>query len=155
MNEYPLQFIAFGKIVWVAVFALLYGIGGISGKYWRRYVGAFWMGLGVALFGIMQGMFQWWHLVYPILLSASLSIGYGVNTNDIIAKIRKRAVYGLALGISAVPLLFNSHLLVLFGFHVLLCMSASIVLGAFNPVNARSEETLIAILSTVLILFLI
>lgn len=155
MNEYTLQAIAALKICWVAGFAMLYGMGGISNKWLRRFVGPAWMMIGIYLFGVWQGAFEWWHLAYPVLLSLALTIGYG-GTDDTLVKIRKRAIYGLAIAVSAVPLLFPSHLWVLFGFHVFLCVSASVLLGVVNPTkSARDEESLIAAFSSIIPLFLI
>ena len=52
MNEVTLQWIAFLKLIWVSIFALLYGFGGMRGKWKRRYVGANWMMLGVFVFSV-------------------------------------------------------------------------------------------------------
>lgn len=155
MSEYHLQFIAFGKIVWSAVFSLFYGLGGVSNKWIRRFIGPLWMGVGVALFSNLQGKFEWWLLAYPALLCAALHIGYG-GTDETSVKIRKRLVYGLAIGVSALPLGFSSGLWILFGFHLMVCMSVSVLLGVWNITDsARSEESLIAALSSILPLFLI
>lgn len=154
MNENTLQVIAILKIVWTAGFVGLYGFGGISGKWKRRLVGSAWMGLGVFGFSQWTESFHWWYLIYPALLCISLHLGYGGN--DVKTKLRKRFIYGSCLGLSALPLCYPSGLFYLFGGHVSLCIFASVFLGVFNPTrNARSEETLIAVLSTVIPLFLI
>lgn len=160
MGEYGLQIIASLKIVWVAVGSFWYGIGGTEingkGRKWiRRFILPLWMGIGIWVFGHWQGSFQYWHLCYSGLLCFTLHLGYG-GTDNVWIKIRKRAIYGLCLGVSALPLALSSHLWILFGFHVALCVASSVLLGVVNPTkNARSEESLIAVLSTVLILFLI
>ena len=154
MGEYGLQIIASLKIVWVAVGRLWYGLGGISNKWIRRFILPLWMGIGIWVFGHWQGSFQYWHLCYSGLLCASLHIGYG-GTDNVWIKIRKRAIYGLCLGVSALPLALSSHLWILFGFHVALCVASSVLLGVVNPTkDARSEESLIAVFSTLLVLFL-
>ena len=198
MSEYTLQAIASLKVCWVGVGSLLYGIGGTEingkGRKWiRRFILPLWMGLGIWTFGVWTGSFTLIQLLYVPLLSASLHCGYG-GTNDVLVKIRKRFIYGLCLGISALPLLFsdrfikyavdiiknlpnilndgfdhgdflmginayhftiNSGMLVLFAFHIALCVTSSVLLGVFNPTkNARSEESLICVLSTVSVLFL-
>lgn len=154
MSEYTLQFIAFGKILWVAVFSLLYGLGGVSNKWIRRYIGPAWMTLGVFVFSKITNSFHFWYLAYGILLMGALHLGYGGD--DVGTKIRKRSIYGLALGISAAPLLIGNANYILFGCHLGLCCFVSIVFGVFNPTrNAREEEGLIAFLSTLLVLFLI
>lgn len=154
MTEYTLQIIASLKIVWVAVGSLFYGLGGISNKWIRRFILPLWMGIGIWVFGHWQGSFQYWHLCYSGLLCGSLHLGYG--SDEVAIKIRKRAIYGLCLGVSAIPIVFSSGLWVLFGIHVAICIASSVILGVFNPTkNARSEETIIAVLSTVLVLFLV
>lgn len=155
MDEHALQLIASLKIVWVAVGSFLYGLGGISNKWIRRFLLPLWMGLGIWVFGIWTGSFSLLQLLYVPLCCASLHLGYG-GTDDIWIKLRKRVIYGLCLGVSALPLVFNSNLWLLFAFHCCLTVSASVLLGTFNPTkNARSEETIIATLSTVLVLFLL
>lgn len=155
MSEYQLQIMAFAKVIWAGVFSLLYGLGGISNKWLRRYVGAFWMGGGLWVFGAWKGSFSPLLLLYAPLLCASLHLGYG-GTNNVFVKIRKRAVYGIALGVSAMPICFVSGMWALFGLHCFLCFMASVLLGVFNfSGSARDEETLIATLSTMLVLFLI
>jgi hypothetical protein len=158
LNENTLQIIAILKLVWVAVFAGLYGFGGISNKWLRRFVGPLWIGIGIyvfsALFSSGLHSFRYSYLIYPLLLCASLHIGYGADT--LITKFRKRFFYGLALGVSALPLAIFSGLWILFGVHCLLCLLASVCLGVVSGAgNARNEETLIAALSTVCVLFLI
>jgi len=112
------------------------------------------MGVGIWLFSFLSSSFHWWYLLYPALLCASLHLGYGGDSNAV--KIRKRFIYGLALGISAGVLLIGNANYALFGFHVGLCCIVSVIFGAFNiSKNARSEETMIAFLSTVVPLFLI
>jgi hypothetical protein len=156
MSENTLALIAFLKIVFVACFSYLYSLGGTKGwgKWIRRYLGAVWMGLVVWTFANWQGTFNYLQLLYPLLLCFSLHLGYG-GTDNVWIKVRKRSIYGLALGISALPLVLISGLWVLFAFHCVLCIASSVLLGVFNPVHARSEESLIAVLSTVLVLFLI
>lgn len=154
MGEYTLQAIASLKICWVGGLSLLYGMGGISNKWIRRYLGPLWMGLGIWIFASWQGTFNYLQLLYPLLLCASLHLGYG-GTDEIWTKVRKRAIYGLALAISALPLVLIGGNWLLFAVHCVLCVASSVILGVFNPVHARSEETLIAVLSTVLVLFLI
>lgn len=153
MTENNLQVVAGSKIIWSGVFSILYGFGGIKYKYIRRFIGPLWMGLGVFLFTTISGTFSPWYLLYPLLLCLSLHIGYGGDLVGI--KLRKRAIYGLALGISAIPLCLFSHSFFLFGIHCLFCLLAAILLGVFNPANnARDEEALIAICSTLIPLFL-
>lgn len=156
MSENTLQAIASLKIAWVGCFSLCYGLGGTEGwgKWIRRYLGAVWMGLGVWTFSYWQDTLNYLQLSYPLLLCASLHLGYG-GTDNVWIKVRKRAIYGVCLAVSALPLVFISGSWILFAVHCVLCVSSSVILGVLNPIEARSEETLIATLSTVLVLFLI
>lgn len=154
MTENTLQFIAFTKIIWLAFFCLLYGSGGISGKWKRRFVGASWMMLGVFVYSKINFNWSYWYLLYLPLLIGSLTLPYGADSFWV--KVRKRFLYGLALGIAAAPLAILNTAWVLWGYHIFLCVSASIVFGVFNPFkNARDEETNIARFSQGLILFMI
>lgn len=157
MSESTLAFIAFLKLIFVACGAYLYSLGGTQGfgKWIRRFILPVWMGVGIWIFGQWQGSFQYWHVCYSGLLCGALHLGYG-GTDDVFVKLRKRAIYGAALGVSAIPLCISSHLWWLFAIHVGCCVMGSVLLGVYNPSrNARSEETLIAVLSTLFVLFLI
>jgi|CXWK01.1.fsa_nt_gi hypothetical protein len=154
MGEYGLQIIASLKIVWVAVGSLWYGLGGISNKWIRRFILPTWMGLGIWVFGIWTESFSPWSLLYSVLFCASLHLGYG-GTDNVWIKLRKRAIYGLAIGVSAVPICVVSSMWWLLAIHIGCCVMGSVLLGVFNPSrNARSEETIIAVFSTLLVLFL-
>jgi len=126
----------------------------MNGKWKRRFIGPSWMMLGIFLFSMWQGAWHnWFLLCLPIMISG-LCNGYGAEkTWD---KIRRRALYGLVLSVSGIPIVIFSHLWVLFGFSVFISVVSCVVLGVWNPCkNAREEETLIATLSFLLILFLI
>jgi len=152
--EYKLQFISSGKVAWLSVLSLCYGLGGIKQKWIRRFLGALWIAIGIFLFAKIQGYFKWWVMFYPALFCAALHLGYGAE--ETLGKIKRRALYGFAFGISAIPLVINSHLWVLFAFHCVVALSASVVLGVFNPTrSARDEETLVAVFLTIIPMFLI
>lgn len=156
MSEGTLALIAFLKFIWISFFAFFYSLGGTAGygKWLRRFCGSAWIGIGVYGFSAWTNSFHWWYLFYPILLMGGLHLGYGAD--EIFRKIIRRAIYGIALGIAAIPLVFGSGLWMLFYCHVVLCVATSVVLGVFNPTkSARDEESLIAGLSTIVPLFLI
>lgn len=154
MSEYTLQFISVGKLFWVALFALLYGLGGISNKWLRRYLGAAWISLGVFLFSRWGSGYNWLYLTYLPALIACLSMGYGGDT--LIEKMRKRAIYGLLLGIAPLALVILNNAYQMWALHTVLCITVSVSLGVFNFArNAREEETLIGTLSTILPLYMI
>lgn len=153
MNENYLQIIASSKILWLGIFSFLYGRGGMWNKAWRRWGGSFFLTLGICLFSYLTKTFSWWFLLYFPLLSLSLHIGYGGDT--LADKLIKRGRYGAALGCAALPIALVTGQWLLFGFHLGLCIFVSVLLGVFNPVDARHEETLIASLSGLLPLFMV
>ena len=149
MNETTLQYIQFFKIIWLAGFALLYGLGGINRKWLRRYLGSFYLTLGIIGFSLWTKSFSFWYLVYWPLLFGSLTLGYGAD--DFWEKVSRRALYGLAIGFAAFPLAWVTNQWTLYLGHIVLCIGGSIFLGVYNPykgeVGARKEETTIATIS--------
>ena len=92
--------------------------------------------------------------MYLPLLIGALSIGYGASVTA--TKVRKRLLYGLALGFSACPLAILSQMWALWGLHIAVCILFSVVLGVWNIAgNARNEETLIGTVGVLLTLYLI
>lgn len=154
MSEHTLSFIAFMKLIWLSIFSYLYSEGGISNKWIRRFIGSGWMMLGIFAFSQWQGVWNYWYLLCFPLMTIALSIGYGAN--DTFTKIRKRAVYGIILSCTAIPIVVFSHMWVLFGYSVFIAVVSSVLLGGFNPTrSARAEETLVATLCVLLMLFLL
>ena len=154
MDENLLQIIAVCKLIWVSCFAALYGFGGISGKWKRRYVGPAWIGLGIWGFSMWTNSWNLVYLTYIPLLGLSLSLGYGAS--DFKDKLFKRSIYGLALGCAPIGIVIISHTWGLFAFHVSSCVIASVAFGVFNiSKTARSEETLIATYCCLLPLYMI
>lgn len=79
-----------------------------------------------------------------------------MSKGNVLYKIRKRAIYGLAIAVASLPLAVISGLWLLYCIHAVVCVSMSVLLGVFSPTDsARSEETLISCFSVVLPLFLI
>ena len=154
MIEQKLQLISSLKIAWIAVFSYLYGLGGISNKWLRRFIGSAWLMLGIFGFSHWQQSWHIWYLLFLPLSIGALSNGYGAT--ETFRKIIRRSIYGLFIGLCGLPLVIFSHLWILFTFSVCLAVISSITLCVFNPTkDARSEETLIATLGFLLILFLI
>lgn len=160
MNEYILQNIAICKMIWIVGFAYLYALGGISGKWKRRYIGPTWMMMGVVVFTLWQAKvygintWSWWYLAYWPLLIGALHLGYGAEeTKD---KIKRRFLYGLALAFSAAPLAIINGAWILWSLHCGICVVFSVILGVFSPArNARNEEVLIGTSAVLLPLFVI
>ena len=153
MTENILQLIAVCKLVWLTLFALCYGLGGMSNKWIRRYLGSAWLLWGIIGFAVWEGTFSWWFLLYYPLLVGALSLGYGAE--ELWDKIRRRFIYGAALGCAALPIAIVTGQWLLFGWHVALCLQASIILGVWNPIDARHEETSIATFSGILPLMMV
>ena len=154
MSELTLQFLAFFKVIAVAVFGLFYGLGGMIKKSIRRIGGPVWIAISILIISSIQKTISLWYFLYPILLMGSLCIGYGAERKS--EKIKKRALYGLALGVSAIPIAIITSKWLLFGFHLILCIGANVLFGVCNPLrNARDEETLIGILSVIIPIFMV
>ncbi len=154
MSEYTLQWMGLCKLLWLSFFAFLYGLGGIRRKWIRRFVGPTWMMTGVYVFSSYTQSFHWWYLLYWPLLTIGLHFGYGGDVLKV--KFRKRVVYGLVLGLSQLPLVFGNYLWAYFIFGVITSVVFSVFLGVCNKTkNARDEETIIAVGSSLSALFLV
>ena len=142
MPETTLQLIAFLKLIVVAVCGLLYGLGGMSGKWKRRYVMPVVYGLAITGFTLWTNTFNAWSLLCVPLLFGALSLGYGGTTTA--EKIRKRAIAGAAAACCFIPLFVVFNALTLLFLHIGVCVATSVVAGVWNQTSsARTEETLI------------
>lgn len=154
MSENLLQFIAFLKIISIAFFAYLYGLGGIKGKWRRRFIAPFILTSLISLFALWIGKFNYWIFAYYPLLCGALHLGYGANT--LVEKIKRRSFCGLINGIVALPLAIIGNSWTLLGLHIILCVLISVVLGVWNICkSARDEETVIAMTIGCLPMFMI
>jgi len=142
MPESTLQLIAFLKLIVVAVFGLLYGLGGMSGKWKRRYVGPAVYGLALLGFTLWTQSFKPLCLLSPLFLCGALHLGYGGSTTQ--EKVMRRAVAGGAAGFAGVPLFIAYSAGTLALLHMAVCIAVSIVAGVWNQTSsARTEESLI------------
>lgn len=131
------------KIVWLALFTYLYGLGGIHGKYNRRFLGSLWLAWGVWGSAVSLGCFSWWLLPYYPLLVGALSLGYGAD--NIWDKVKKRFLYGAACTTAALPIVIINNNWLMFLWYGCTVIFTSVFLGVLNPTkNARWEETIIA-----------
>jgi len=154
MSEITLQWIAGLKLLTAVCFAMLYGFGGVNGKWKRRIVGSAFLTTAIVGFNVWTNSFNWWLLLCYPLYYGSLTVGYGgvTGTKD---KIIKRSRAGFLVGLAALPIAIVHGSWSLFGLHISLCVLISTVLGVWNITDsARSEETLIAITYATLPLFL-
>ena len=142
MNENTLQLISFLKLLSVACFAMLYGMGGIKGKWKRRFIAPTLLIGSICAFSIITDCFSWWYLTYLPALIASLCLGYG--SSDLKTKIIKRARFGLCVGISPLALVIINHAWIMGITHLSMCVIVSVLFGVINPTkNARYEETIL------------
>lgn len=145
MSEMTLQIISSCKIAFVSVIALLYGLGGMSSKWRRRYLASLLIVVGFCGFSLLQGTFSYYYLIcYPLLI-AVFSMGYGVNSklNNLFGnKILVRLVQGIAFSCATLPVFIINDQWMLFGLHLGVMSAISVVLGVFNPLMAREEESL-------------
>jgi len=159
MTEMTTQFIVSSKLLWLTVFAFLYGFGGMRYKAVRRYGGAAWLTLGVIGYSILANNFSYYYLIMFPLLVAALSIGYGKNSNLMgifKTELPVRAIYGLALSVAAIPVGIVSGSVYLLILHVAVCTCITTVLGTYNIAkNSRAEETIIGVACGFIPLFMV
>lgn len=153
MNEDTLQIVSSLKILWVAIYSFLYGRGGMNNKALRRVFGSLLLSLGIIGFSLWQRTFSYYYMLLPLLYFGCSSIGYGHD--DVWMKIWKRTYCGLAYACASLPIVIVNQAWVLFALHTFICVAVSVTLGVVNPVEAREEETLIAVSIGLMPLFMI
>jgi len=154
MNENTLQWIQGIKLLILGIFAMLYGFGGVSGKWKRRFIAPIVYIAGISGVSLWTGSFSFWYLLCAPLYFMALSIGYGASTTA--EKIKKRAIAGAAAGCAAIPIFIVNGAYTLLPLHILICMAVSIVAGTWNQTSsARAEETLIGAAYGLIPLFII
>ena len=154
MTESTLQLISSLKLLLVVGFATLYGLGGMSGKWKRRFIAPVLYVAGICGFSLWTGSFSYWFLLCAPLLFGSLSLGYGASTT--VEKIKKRAICGAANACATLPIFAVTGAWTLFPVHLLVCVLVSVVAGTWNQTSsARAEETLIGASYSLIPLFII
>jgi hypothetical protein len=142
VSELVLQWIAVLKLLLVAGFATLYGFGGMSGKWKRRFIAPVLLGIGTWGLTTWTQSFSLWYLLSVFLLFGALSIGYGATTTS--EKIKKRAIAGFAAACAMLPYFWVTAAWSLWALHIVVCIGVSVVAGVWNQTSsARTEETLI------------
>ena len=154
MNQYLEQLIFSSMVVWVAVFSFLYGCGGIHNNWLRRYLGTAWMMGGVVVFSLWLGCFHWAYLTFwPIAIGGCI-IGYGKG--ELGVRLGRRALQGLAYGVSPAAMAIYQHAWGAWAFDIGLAITSCVVIGGLNVfANARKNEVLVATLSFLLVLFMV
>jgi hypothetical protein len=123
----------------VALCATAYAWGGIEMKWLRRFLAPC---LAAGFLAVINK--DPWQLVKAPLLGMASSLGYGADM--LWTKIFKRAYVGLAfsLGASFTSIRDKKWLVVIYTSFVV--TSAYILLGVWNPLHARVEETLLGVI---------
>jgi hypothetical protein len=142
MSEITLQWLQAVKILTLGVFAMLYGFGGVSGKWKRRFIAPVLYVLGVCGVTLWTNTFNAWFLLCAPLLFGGLSLGYGATTTA--EKIKKRSICGLACALGSLPIFLVTQAYTLLALHIVVCVLTSVIAGTFNQTSsARAEETMI------------
>lgn len=136
-------------------FGWLYALGGRAGsrKWVRRFVAA------VLLASLVNGLAAWsrvwspWMLGWVLVLPASLHLGYGAFA--LWPKLRRRALYGLAVGSSSAFILWPLGLWTVWIAQGLMALSVSVFLGVSNPTSAVAEEGAIGVGLVLLVPFMV
>lgn len=128
----------------LGAFAWLYSAGGIWMKALRRYLGSAVFVASCLGLAVWSKCFSWWMLLAWPALAAALTLGY--DADPLTTKLRRRALYGLAVGASSVPFLLPMGLWNVALFQIGLAVAASVFYGVVNPQSARSEEGIIGAL---------
>ena len=147
MSEFELQMICGIKLLLIAVYAFLYGYGGMKNKLIRRALASFILVAGFMYTCVLQGILNWYFMSWWPLLWMATSLGYGADSMN--EKIKKRTIYGLACGFSPVVIAALTQQYTMFAIHIVLCVAFSVLFGArpaeITELQAREEETIIAI----------
>lgn len=153
MSEILLQWITWIKLVVISLFALFYGLGGMDGKWKRRFVAPAIYILALIVFSLVQKTFSFYYLICLPLMIGGLCLGYGAENTGM--KIFKRILCGVAISLAFLPVAIINHSWVLYPLHCILSTSFPVLLGVLNPVQAREEESLIATSYVLLPIFMI
>lgn len=144
MTETMLGTLAVGALGVCVIDSWLWMAGGRSGKWKRRYIGAFIQSLGLSIAALLAGT---WHWVFLAIMGpevGSRSLGYGGDTTP--EKISRRTVFAAGSLFVGALLAWGT------GFSgaaiiVLICQTlasaCTIVLGVKNPVPAAVEEVFV------------
>lgn len=142
MNEINLQWIQGVKLLIITAFAMLYGFGGIRGKWKRRIIAPVVYAAGICGVSLWTDSFTWRLLCSLPLLIGGLHLGYGATFLK--EKIIKRSRAGLLCGLGSAAIFISSQSWALLLSHILLCVLISVAAGVWNQTSsARAEETLI------------
>jgi len=147
MTETWIGTIPLFELLILAVGCWFYMLGGRSGKWRRRFIGAFICATAVWVGLLLMGLFRWAALgLYPLLI-AGFCLGYGADV--IFTKIVKRGIVVATLCLSGVLLacLLGGNAWWVLVLQVFIG-TGSIFLGVKNPLQAAAEEFFVCLLLT-------
>ena len=147
MNETWIGTIPLIEAAIILVGCFLYMAGGRSGKWKRRFLGAFVCSLAVWTGLLLMGRFRWPVLALFPLISGAFSMGYGADLT--LSKIIKRSLIVAFLCLSGVLLawLLGGRAWLILPLQAFIG-AGSIYLGVINPIHAASEEFFVCLLLT-------
>lgn len=172
MSEMTYAIVFLLKVVIVGFSSYLYSIGGSSyeklrklgfipeclcrhPKAIRRFIAPFVLLLAIVGWSVVVDRFSWWYLLFYPALMGAWSMGYGAD--KLWVKIVKRAYCGAATVAAGLFVLLGGMVeprWTLFALQVIMGVSASVLLGAFNEAEeASTEQGLIALLGTMMVQF--
>ncbi len=139
MSEKREQIGVIVKMLIIVLCASLYAWGGMEMKWLRRF-------LAPAILGVTCVVFtrDWRSLIKMPLFIAASCLGYGANS--LWVKILKRGYVGLTFGLGASSYEIFTRKWLVVGFTLVLCVSAYITFGVWNPFHsARIEESILGL----------
>ncbi len=134
-------------------FAYCYAAGGRHDKWIRRYVGSALLMAGCHFLAITSNCWSPWMILSSITFPFALSVGYGADS--VPDKLRKRAIYGLAVGAASAPFLMPIGLWHALFFQIGLAVGSSVYLGVTNPTSAVGEEGSLSVLMVAIVPFML
>jgi len=162
MSEIVIVWVSFLKILYLAIISLVYALAGRGVKIWgvkirRRWVIPILLITGAIGASLLEGTYSNYYLIAYLTFMAVMHLGYGANSwlRKMFGRIGQRAIIGFFWALAGLPLVWVNGAWILFGYQIILAISAHIMLGAFNPVTASEEEPLISLLCFLCVLFYI
>jgi len=162
-NETAQVYIGICAFIPSILYALAYALGGrdeapiFVPRIWRRIIAPMLFSTLVVLMSLLFGKFDNIMLSFiPFLVSVHWVGGYGGDT--LWEKVLRRIWTGLLLGLAALPIALAAHsypVWELFWMQLALAISAHLFLGILNPLKAPYEESLIALLTVVIVPFMV
>ena len=147
INEWHLDVASALKMLLISTFATCYIIGGRSHKWIRRFLGGALFSTGCLLAFAWDGVFHWWLCLPLFSYIPALTLGYSDK--------KSRVLYGVVLGGLGLIVGIMNHVPSMAGMQAVMAVSASVILGLKNPTHAVYEECMIAVLSVVMVPFMV